>query len=270
VTALKAGPGTGLVEVGLRCLVVGGNAEAMNELVRLLRGNPTVGRVVTARDGTTALRVLHSTEVDLAFIELRMPGMDGADLAGVLGRFRAAPAVVFTAQDPEGAAEAFELGAVDYLTRPLPPARLDRSVRRVQAMRHPTGPVPDRQPVPTGTRGTPARGDDEVIVVCLAGTTRLVRRSSVRWAQAQRDYVRLHTEDGSYLIRARMSTLAEDWAGTGLVRIHRSYLVRLDCVDGVQTTQSGHLCVTIDRQALPVSRRLVPDIWRMMAGSKAA
>jgi len=271
VTALKAGRGgMRLVEAGLRCLVVGGDAEATNELERLLRANPAVGRVVTARDGAAALRVLHSTEIDLAFIELRMPGMDGTDLAGVLNRFRAAPAVVFTAQDPEGAAEAFELGAVDYLTRPLPPARLDRSVRRVHAMRRGTGPVPDRQPVSSDTRGTVAREDDEIIVVCLAGTTRLVRRSSVRWAQAHRDYVRLHTEDGSYLIRARMTTLAEDWAGTGLVRIHRSYLVRLDCVDGVQTTQSGHLCVTIDRQALPVSRRLVPDIWRLMAGRKAA
>jgi DNA-binding LytR/AlgR family response regulator len=270
VTALKAGHG-GLVStaVGLRCLVVGGTAQATNELVRLLHANPTVGRVVTAQDAVAALRVLHSTEVDLAIIELRMPGMDGTDLAAVLNRFQAAPAVVFTAQDPAGAAEAFELGAVDYLTRPLPPARLDRSVRRVQAMRCPAvSPAPDRHPVPTAARGTPAPADDEVIVVSLAGTTRLVRRSSVRWAQAQRDYVRLHTADGSYLIRARMATLAEDWTGTGLIRIHRSYLVRLDCVDGVQTTRSGHLRVTIDGQALPVSRRLVPDIWRMMAGGQ--
>jgi DNA-binding LytR/AlgR family response regulator len=276
VTELRAGRGgpalTGpvLPEVGLRCLVVGGGAESTGELVRLLHANPTVGRVVTARDGAAALRVLHRTEVDLAFIELRMPGMDGTDLAGVLSRFRAAPAVVFTAPDPAGAAEAFELGAVDYLTRPLLPARLDRSVRRVQAMRRPTAPVPDRQPASTGPGGTPAPADDEVIVVCLAGVTRMLRRSSVRWAQARRDYVRLYTKDGSYLIRARMAALAEDWAGTGLVRIHRSYLVRLDLVDGVQTTPSGHLCVTIDRQALPVSRRLVPDIWRLMAGGKAA
>jgi DNA-binding LytR/AlgR family response regulator len=250
--------------------VVGGNPETANELMRLLRANPTVGRVVTARDAAAALRVLHSTEVDLAFIELRMPGMDGTDLAGVLSRFRAAPAVVFTAQDPEGAAEAFDLGAVDYLTRPVRPARLDRSVRRVLAARRPTGPVPSRHPVTAGTRETPDPAEEEVIVVCLAGTTRLVRRSSVRWAQARGDYVRLHTRDGSYLIRARMTALADDWAGTGLIRIHRSYLVRLDCVDGVQTTRSGHLCVTIDGQPLPVSRRLVPDIWRMMSGDLAA
>src|SRR6266545_3846147 len=206
-----AGPAAGLV-----CLVVGGDLETAAGLVRLLSAHPTVGRVVAARAAADALRVLHSTEADLAFIEMRMPGMDGTDLAAVLNRFRSAPAVVFTAHGPEGAAQAFDLGALDYLTRPVCPARLD---------------------------------------------------SSVRWAQARRDYVRLHTLDGSYLIRARMSALADEWAGSGLIRIHRSYLVRLDCLDGLQTTRSGHLCVTIDGQPLPVSRRLVPDIWRILSGS---
>jgi DNA-binding LytR/AlgR family response regulator len=252
------------------CLVVGGDPETANGLVHLLRAHPAVRRVVAARDAAAALRVLHGTEVDLAFVELRMPGMDGTDLTGVLNRFRTAPAVVFTAHGPEGAAEAFDLGAVDYLTRPVQPARLDRSVRRVLAARRPTGPAPNRQPAPPGPAGTPAPADEEVIVVCLAGTTRLVPRSAVRWAQARRDYVRLHTRDGSYLIRARMNALADDWAGSGLIRIHRSYLVRLDSVDGVQTTRSGHLCVTIDGQPLPVSRRLVPDIWRMLSGDLAA
>ncbi len=260
-----AGPAAGLV-----CLVVGGDLETAAGLVRLLSAHPTVGRVVAARAAADALRVLHSTEADLAFIEMRMPGMDGTDLAAVLNRFRSAPAVVFTAHGPEGAAQAFDLGALDYLTRPVCPARLDRSVRRVLTERRPTSPAPNRHPAPAGTPGTPAPADDEVIVVCLAGTTRLVPRSSVRWAQARRDYVRLHTLDGSYLIRARMSALADEWAGSGLIRIHRSYLVRLDCVDGLQTTRSGHLCVTIDGQPLPVSRRLVPDIWRILSGSLAA
>ena len=260
-----AGPAAGLV-----CLVVGGDPETADGLVRLLRAHPTVGRVVAARDAAAAFRVLHSTEVDLAFIELHMPGLDGTDLTGVLNRFRTAPAVVFTAPGPEGAAQAFDLGAVDYLTRPVHPARLDRSVRRVLAARRPTSPAPARHPAHAGIPGTPTAADDEVIVVCLAGTTRLVPRSSVRWARARRDYVRLHTLDGSYLIRARMSALAEEWAGSGLIRIHRSYLVRLDSVDGVQTTASGHLCVTIDGQPLPVSRRLVPDIWRMLSGDLAA
>jgi len=244
---------------GLGCLVVGASPGTA-ELVRLLRANSNVGSLVVAPNAATALRVLHGAQVDLAFIELRMPGIDGADLAGVLNRFRAVPAIVFTAYGPEGAAEAFDLGAVDYLTRPIPSARLDLSVGRVLANRRTT------DTVPAGTVAAPA--DDEMIGVCLAGTTRLIPRASVRWAVARRDYVRLHTSDGSYLIRARMSVLARDWSGSGLIRIHRSYLVRLDSVEDIQTTRSGHLTVLIDGHRLPVSRRAVPMIWQI-AGDPA-
>jgi DNA-binding LytR/AlgR family response regulator len=262
--AAAAGPAA-----GLGCLVVGGARQPSDDLVRLLRGHPAVGHVTTCRDAAGALRILPAAAVDLAFIELHMPGMDGTDLAGVLNRFRTAPAVVFTADGsdgPEQAAAAWHLGAVDYLTRPVHPARLDQSVRRVLALRRPTGPVPGRRPATTGTirLGT---ANEELIPVCAAGTTRLVRRSSVRWAQARRDYVDLHTWDGTYLIRARMAALAEDWAAAGLVRIHRSYLVRLEAIDGVHRSESGHLQVTIDGQSLPVSRRLVPDVWRALPNS---
>jgi DNA-binding LytR/AlgR family response regulator len=246
---------------GLSCLVVGA-APGAAELLRLLRANSNVGRVVAAPDAAAALRVLHHVDVDVAFIELRMPGIAGGDLAGVLNRFRAAPAIVFTAQGPEGAVDAFDLGAVDYLTRPIPSDRLDRSVRRVLANR---GTI-DTVPADTGV----APIDDEMIAVCLAGTTRLVPRSSVRWAEARRDYVCLHTGAGSYLIRARMSTLAHAWSRSGLIRIHRSYLVRLDSVEEVQTSRSGHLTVLIDGHRLPVSRRVVPNLWHIAGGPAPA
>ena len=78
--------------------------------------------------------------------------------------------------------------------------------------------------------------------------------------------VRLHTLDGSYLIRARITALADELAAAGLVRVHRSYLVRLNAIDTAETTRSGHLCVSIDGRRLPISRRLVPAIWYMIAG----
>jgi DNA-binding LytR/AlgR family response regulator len=242
--------------MALHCLVVGGNPDTASELVHLLCTNPVVGPIVTAPNADAALRLLHSVDVDLAFIELHMPGMDGTDLAGVLNRFQVAPAIVFTAPGPQGAVEAFDLGAVDYLTRPVPPARLAESLRRVVAVRH-AGSTPPRKPTVA---------DDQIVIVCLGGTTRLISRSSVRWAQARRDYVRLHTLDGSYLIRARITALADEWAGAGLIRIHRSYLVRLSAIDTVRTTRSGHLCVSIDGQQLPISRRLVPMFWHSIAG----
>jgi DNA-binding LytR/AlgR family response regulator len=133
----------------------------------------------------------------------------------------------------------------------------------------PAGPPGTTRPAaPTGaTRpSTPALtriaadAGDEVIPVEMGGTTKLVRRSSVRWVQARGDYARLHTADGSHLIRARMAALAQCWRGTDLVRIHRSYLVALRFVADVRVADSGRLTVVVDGHQLPVSRRLAPRV----------
>ena len=88
----------------------------------------------------------------------------------------------------------------------------------------------------------------------LAGVTRLLPRSSVRWVEAQGDYARLHTTGGSHLVRVPLATLAEQWAEAGFVRIHRSYLVQIRLIGELRLTNSGYV-VIVDGAELPVSRR---------------
>jgi DNA-binding LytR/AlgR family response regulator len=100
--------------------------------------------------------------------------------------------------------------------------------------------------------------EDEVIPVELAGTTKLVPRSAVRWVEAQGDYARLHTSEGSHLVRIPLAQLEERWADAGFVRIHRSYLVSLPLVSELRMSSSGYT-VVLDNDGeeveLPVSRR---------------
>ena len=255
-------PETGDARQLLRCLVVDDQAATLAQLAGMLRDHPDVARVSTAADSLGALRVLRNEEVDVVFIEVRMPGMDGMELAWVLKRLRAAPAVVFVTRCPRRAAEAFDLGAVDYVSKPATPPRLAESMRRLAAIQRPSRhlrecpvPAPGTEPAPPGPDA-----DDELIPVELAGTTRFVRRSSVRWAQAHRDYVRLHTADGSYLIRARLSGLADSWRTAGMVRIHRSYLVQSRFASALHVLDSGRLTLIVDGHHLPVSRRMAPKL----------
>jgi two-component system response regulator LytT len=101
----------------------------------------------------------------------------------------------------------------------------------------------------------PTAGDpDETIPVELGGVTRFVRRSQVRYVEAQGDYARLHTADGSHLLRATLADLEERWAPAGFVRIHRSSLVALGHVDEVRVID-GRYAVRVGDVELPVSRR---------------
>jgi DNA-binding LytR/AlgR family response regulator len=230
----------------MKILAVDDEAPALDELAFLLRADPRVNKVFTAGDATEALRALRDLDVDVVFLDIRMPGLDGMELARVLRRFARPPAIVFVTAYDNAAADAFDLGAVDYVRKPIQPSRLAEALRRVAAA----------LAVPAEARH---EEEDLAIPVELAGTTRMLPRSSVRWVEAQGDYARLHTADGSHLVRVPLATLAERWSDSGFVRIHRSYLVQLRLIDELRMANSGYV-VVLGETELPVSRRHTRDL----------
>ncbi len=230
----------------LRVLAVDDEPPALDELAYLLRADPRVAVVNTAGDATEALRVLRDNDIDVVFLDIRMPGLDGMELARVLGRFAKPPAVVFVTAYDERAAEAFDLGVTDYVRKPVQADRITESLRRVLAGR--------LVPAHPAVAGQQERAEDPSIPVELAGTTRMLPRSAVRWVEAQGDYARLHTAEASHLVRVPLATLAERWADAGFVRVHRSYLVQLKLITELRLTAGGYV-VIVDGRELPVSRR---------------
>ena len=228
--------------MSLVVLAVDDEPPALDELAYLLNADGRVAHVHRAGDATEALRVLRDTEVDAVFLDIRMPGLDGMELARILRRFARPPAIVFVTAYDDGAVDAFDLGVTDYVRKPVRAERLGESLRRVAGAR--LSPVP----APAGQLDEPA------IPVELAGTTRMLPRSSVRWVEAQGDYARLHTADASHLVRVSLATLADRWADAGFVRIHRSYLVQIRLIAELRLTGSGYV-VAVDGVELPVSRR---------------
>jgi DNA-binding LytR/AlgR family response regulator len=246
---------------GLRVLAVDDEPPALDELAYLLRADPRVARVSTAGDAAGALRLLDNSDIDAVFLDIRMPGLDGVELARVLSRFARPPAVVFVTAYDERAVEAFELGVMDYVRKPVQAERLAESLRRIMAAR--LVPAPAAGPAESTDGGRertePEPPSDPTIPVELAGVTRLLPRSAVRWVEAQGDYARLHTAEGSHLVRVPLATLAERWADAGFVRIHRSYLVQLRLITELRLA-GGAYVVVIDGRELPVSRRHTRDL----------
>jgi DNA-binding LytR/AlgR family response regulator len=253
----------------LTVLAVDDEWPALDELAYLLNGQDAVEEVLTAGDATTALRLIKDRpeSIDAVFLDINMPGLDGLELAGVLAAFARPPAVVFVTAHDDRAVRAFDLGAIDYLLKPLRAQRLSESVRRVLDFRDQRDASSAAGSGPAGT-GTPGSGlepgtddsGDEVIPVEMSGTTTLVPRSSVHWVEADGDYTRLHTATGSHLVRIPISTLEDRWRDAGFLRVHRSYLVALPLVTGIRTVGSGTVvCLRSGRDdrpvELPVSRR---------------
>ena len=238
-------------------LAVDDELPALSELAYELGRDARVGTVLTATSGPDALRLLQEARVDAIFLDIRMPGLSGEDVARVLGRLTKPPAFVFVTAYDEHAVNAFELGAVDYVLKPIRAVRLGEAVRRVEdvvrrgALRQ-SFPVPaPRPPVPTPAAAT---ADDATIAIELGGVTRFIARGEIRYVEAQGDYARLHTADASHLVRVPMATLEESWRDAGFIRIHRSYLVALAHVSEVRTA-TGRASVLLGDVELAVSRR---------------
>lgn len=222
----------------LRVLVVDDEPPARGELAFMIEQSDSVESVLAVGSGVEALRALESTPIDAVFLDIAMPGLSGLDLARVLARFERPPAVVFVTAHDAHAVEAFELDAVDYLLKPVRPARVQEAIRRVLA--HDAPPA-----IPV---------EDPTIPVELGGITRFVRRSEVHFVEAHGDYVRLHTGDGAHLVRLSLGTLEREWASAGFLRIHRSYLVATHHIAELRQ-QDQRSVVVIDGHELEVSRR---------------
>ena len=165
---------------GLVVLAVDDEEPALMELAYLLEQDQRVGTVLRASDSISALRILtggdqvnlggfaggtpptglpapaKQSDVDVLFLDIRMPGLDGLELANVLSRYVIPPSVVFVTAHDDRAVEAFDVGAVDYLLKPLRPERLYASLTRILSSRGTTVPV---EPA------SDEEGDDEVIPV---------------------------------------------------------------------------------------------------------
>jgi len=238
------------------------NGDTLQVLVvddeHLLRQHPRISTVVTASDATEALRQLRDGSFAAVFLDIRMPGLDGLELARVLSRFARPPEIIFVTAFEQHAVEAFELQAVDYLLKPVRPERLSDAIRRLGA---PPRRVDDES----------AGGDLDRIAVETGGRTRMVERDSIRFVEASGDYVRLHSDDGAFLVRMPISALEDAWRDAGFVRVHRRYLIAIRHVTELRTRPGGGYDLVVAGQELPVSRRHARELRdRLSRGANRA
>ena len=239
----------------MKVLAVDDERPALDDLARVLRGHEDVDQVECAASGQEALQALATTAYDAVFLDVRMPGLDGVELARVLRKFASPPALVFVSAYESAAVEAFELRAVNYLMKPVSRARVDEALDRVRGRED------------AGVKGPVGVDADEVVAVDAArgGGTRLVPRSAILYLQAHGDYVRVVTAEARYLLRGRLGDLERRWEPHGFHRVHRGYVVNLRRVVELRPQLNGTAeLVLADGSRVPIARREVADLRRRL------
>lgn len=242
----------------MRILAVDDELPALEDLARILGSSPRVDDVELAQSPREALVRVGEARFDALFLDVRMPGMDGVELARVLARFAEPPALVFVSAYETAAVQAFELHAVDYLMKPVSRRRVEEALARVAAAEH-------GAPAKTGGTGAPEEADDVIAVDAPRGGTRLLPRVSILYGQSYGDYVRIVADDGRFLMRTTLADLERRWEPFGFVRVHRGYLANLRRAVELHPLINGTATLRFaDGHGVPISRRQVAELRRRL------
>lgn len=224
------------------------------------------GESVTALEALRA-QDLASEAADAVFLDIQMPGLDGMVLAARLRDMKRPPAVIFVTAHAEHALRAFDLSAVDYLTKPVRLERLEAALGKVRTWCEAHRRMPEASPLV----------DDDVLVVRTRDRVERVPLSSILYFKAEQKLVSLRTADRSLLIDESLTEI-EGRVGEAFVRVHRNALVARRCMralerrqdefEGSDAGESGDgwaVQVAPTMEWLQVSRRQVSAVREAMA-----
>ncbi len=222
----------------IRCAVIDDEPLARRGIVARLEQASTVEQsyqvVGEAGSAQEASDLLASGLVDLAFLDIQMPGMDGFDLLDRMGH-GSMPVVVFVTAYERHALRAFDAGATDYILKPVDQERFEKALgaasAQVIARRNPPAPV--------------TQGFRQRFLVRERGRVRIVDVQDVTWMEAAGDYVALHVGRSSVLIRSTMSALEAELDPEKFVRVHRGAVVQLEAIEELIPQENGRYTIIL-------------------------
>ena len=258
----------------LKVVIVEDEPLAVERLELALNGMGGIEVVGAAHDGKSGLALIRKLKPDLAFLDIRMPQMDGLEVAEALAA-EDGPAVIFLTAYGQYALDAFDVAAVDYLMKPIALERVRAAVERARTRIEQSTAAERaeelralletlRKESAAGGQGTPR----SLWVTDARGRVR-VPIASIVWLEAERDYVRIHTEAGSHLARTTLNGLAKQLDPEIFHRIHRSSIVALRSVTGLKRRSWGLTSVSLATGIeVPVGRPYLKELKQRL-GMKA-
>ena len=244
----------------MRILIVDDEPLARRRLASQL-AELALGEVVgEAEDGLACLAAMARLAPDVVLLDVRMPGMDGLEVARQLCRLPTAPVVIFTTAYDQHALAAFETQALDYLLKPVRSERLREALQRAAQLCLARGLLSEQAVSPLGHR--------QHVSAVVGGALRLLPVAEILYFQAEQGYVSAVAATSQLLLEDSLHGLEEEFP-EGFVRIHRNALVQVAHVRALERASDGNVFVVFGGRVdkLLVSRRLLAQVRkRLRAG----
>lgn len=196
-----------------------------------------------------AFQLLQQKNVDLMFLDIKMPGMIGTDL---LRNLKSPPKVIFTTAYSEYALDAFDLSAVDYLLKPISFERFFKAMDKVYQLN-------DQKNYPALIHERPVSDRNSFLYLKVERKTIKVNVADIFWIESLRDYVKVVVKDNVFITKQKISLLEEMLPERDFIRIHRSFIV-----SAAKISSFYSYSIEIDGHELPIGRNYKHDVQRKL------
>jgi two-component system response regulator AlgR len=252
----------------MKIIIVDDEPLARSRLLAMITELDAGDVVGEADNGADALRLVEQAVPDIVLLDIRMPGMDGIEVARHLAATLRPPAVIFTTAYDSHALAAIESNAVDYLLKPIRKPRLQAALERATTLTR--AQLAGLETVEQESTGGRVRTRTHISAT-LHGNLQLLPLGEIRFFRAEHKYVTARHPDGQLIIEDTLSALETEFEER-FVRVHRNALVAKAHVRGIERDGQGHQYVRLDGidDRVEVSRRLAPVIRRLLKSSRGA
>lgn len=260
----------------IRTLIVDDERLARETLRLLLQNHEQVEIIGECENGSEAVKLLQKEELDLVFLDIQMPELNGFDVIQKVGPDKM-PVVIFVTAYDQYALQAFEARALDYLLKPFDDERfeqaLDRAIERIHQRQ--VGELSTKlvdligSKTDTGTMSVnnePPKGSFlERIMIKERGSMFFIKVDEIDWVEAAGDYVSIHVGPKSHLLRETMSGLMKKLNPRQFVRVHRSSIVKVDSIRELKPYFHGdYIIILKNGKELKLSRRYWDQVEKVL------
>lgn len=224
----------------MKCVIIDDEPLAVDLLVEFVGRIDSLELVTTFTNAIDAISIINHSEIDLIFLDIEMPHFSGIDFINAIEK---KPLIIFTTAYSNYAVEGFNLGAVDYLVKPIPFNRFLKAVMRAQQIF-----VPKSLPTSNQTVNAPEIEHDFMFVRAEYENVKL-NFPDILFIEGLKDYVKIYTTDNKYtLTLISLIKLENLLSSKGFSRIHRSYIINIKHVKSIQKNK-----VLIAEKRIPIS-----------------
>lgn len=243
----------------IKAIIIDDEPLARDMVKEYLRAYPFISIVQECGDGFEGVKAITQFQPDLVFLDVQMPKINGFEMLELVNP---APSVIFTTAFDEYAIKAFDAHAIDYLLKPFSRERFDKAIQKWKVENDKIKSTPFSALNTTPEDALPAFPEQHSRVVVKTGNNiRIIPMREIEYLQADDDYVKIHTKEGSYLKKKTISYFEQVMDPSQFVRVHRSYIIQVPQVTRIEPYEKdGHIAILKSGQKIPISKTGYPKL----------